>query len=150
MQLWNIFECFQRCGTKNPAMKTSASVIEHKMNEYAVFIEVISNYTTFAFFQCNIVPDCTHYKELDFSMFAYEHLQAMLNRKNLELRPESALAQLLPVKTLEDFADVIDSGLKKNSSSWLHYNFGVLYWRIRGDAYKAIECARRALWCVPR
>lgn len=83
-------------------------------------------------------------------MFAYEHLQAMLNRANLELSPVSALEHLLPVKTLEEFSELIDYGLKKNSSSWIHYNFGVLYWRIQGDALKAIECARRALWCVPR
>lgn len=97
-----------------------------------------------------LIPDCTKYTILDFSMFAYEHLHAMVNRKDINLSPESSLEYLLPVPSIPLFGNEIVLGLAKNRSSWLHYNLGILYWRIKGDAVKAIECGRRALYFTPR
>lgn len=97
-----------------------------------------------------MIPECSQYFNLDFSMFTYEHLDVMLNRKNITLPPEINLEHLMPVSSIHSFGSQITLGLRKNSSSWLHYNLGALYWRIRGDGPKAIECARRALFTVPR
>ncbi|XP_031341481.1 tetratricopeptide repeat protein 17-like isoform X2 [Photinus pyralis] len=95
-------------------------------------------------------PDCTNYAELDYSMFAFEHLHAMVNRNAISIVPETDLEYLLPVSSIDTFGHYIGLSLSKNSSSWFHYNLGVLYWRILGDAPRAIECGRRALHYSPR
>ncbi|XP_018331207.1 tetratricopeptide repeat protein 17 isoform X2 [Agrilus planipennis] len=95
-------------------------------------------------------PDCSKHFNMDFSMFAYEHLGSMINRHNLTLTAEIGLKHLLSGLSTEEFGSLIVSELEANTSSWLHYNLGILYWRIKGNAPKAIECARRALFFVPR
>lgn len=96
------------------------------------------------------VPDCTKHYDLPFSMFAYEHLNAMKNRKNISLSPEENLKYLMPVASVKEFGHQLAVGLSKNNTSWLHYNSATLYWRIEGVGLKAIECARRALYFAPR
>lgn len=95
-------------------------------------------------------PDCANFMQLDFSIFAYEHLKVMLNRSRLVMNPEKILERIMPVPDVADFANQIILGLRMNSSSWVHYNLGLIYWRIMGDAPKAVDCARRALHTVPR
>lgn len=97
-----------------------------------------------------LVPDCTKHVKLDFSMFTFEHLHAMVHRKNVTSIPERGLENLMPVDSLQQFGHEIAIGLTKNTTSWLFYNLGVLYWRIRGDAPQAIECGRRAVYYAPR
>ncbi|KAF5282029.1 hypothetical protein FQA39_LY00553 [Lamprigera yunnana] len=97
-----------------------------------------------------IEPDCAKYSKLDFSMFTFEHLIAMANRDTLSVSPEAYLVYLLPIPSIRMFGNHISEKLDKNSSSWFHYNLGMLYWRIKGNAPEAIECGRRALYFVPR
>lgn len=96
------------------------------------------------------VPDCTKYYDLPFSIYAYEHLNAMKNRKNITITPEENLKYLMPMTSVKEFGHQVAMGLNKNNSSWLHYNLATLYWRIEGMGLKAVECARRALYFVPR
>lgn len=95
-------------------------------------------------------PDCSHFMDLEFSMYAYEHLQSMVNRSRLIIKPENLLKQLMPVDSVDEFGNRIAIALSKNRTSWFHYNLAVLFWRIKGDALRAVECARRSLYVVPR
>ncbi|KAJ2950367.1 hypothetical protein O0L34_g8608 [Tuta absoluta] len=97
------------------------------------------------------VPDCKKISSLTFSMFAFEHLEAMVNRENLSIHAELSLPELIaPVMTVEQFGHWVATVLRRNSSSWLHYNMASLYWRVRGNAPKALECSRRAVHYAPR
>ncbi|RVE43814.1 hypothetical protein evm_011525 [Chilo suppressalis] len=97
------------------------------------------------------VPDCKKISSLTFSMFAFEHLEGMMHRGNLTASPEMALPELIsPIMTVDQFGHWLALCLKKNSSSWLHYNMASMYWRVRGNAPKAMECSRRALHYAPR
>ncbi|XP_063823729.1 tetratricopeptide repeat protein 17 [Ostrinia nubilalis] len=97
------------------------------------------------------VPDCKKISSLTFSMHAFEHLQGMIQRENLTANPELALPELIsPIMTVDQFGHWAAVCLKKNSSSWLHYNMASLYWRVRGNAPKAMECSRRAVHYAPR
>lgn len=98
-----------------------------------------------------IVPDCKNAADLDFSMFVFEHLSAMVNRKNVSISAEKALEQWLqPGTTVATFGHQVALGLIRNNTSWLHHNLGAIYWRIKGEAYNAIECGRRAVHFAPR
>lgn len=126
----------------------------------------------------NLVPDCMAAFPLDFSMYTFEHLrvnkhfisslsieiinihssykynivfQGMRKRQNLSQPKEKELIQYLsPGMGIEKFGSHIAYGLLKNKTSWLHHNLGAIYWRFKGDAYKAMECARRAIVTAPR
>lgn len=75
----------------------------------------------------------------------------MLQRENLSANPEYVLPEIIsPIMTADQFGHWLASMLRHNSSSWLHYNMASLYWRVRGNAPKAIECSRRALHYAPR
>ncbi|XP_021915404.1 tetratricopeptide repeat protein 17 isoform X2 [Zootermopsis nevadensis] len=98
-----------------------------------------------------LLPFCTHTFSLDFSMHAFEHLHAMVKRANLSAGPEVNLAtSLLGDKDLALFGHQVALGLKKNSTSWLHYNLASIFWRIRGDSPNAVECARKSVHFAPR
>ncbi|XP_048514403.1 tetratricopeptide repeat protein 17 isoform X2 [Athalia rosae] len=97
------------------------------------------------------VPDCKKTFPLDFSMFTFEHLSAMRNRKNLTQQQEKGLIKHLPPGTdLNKFGHQVAYGLMRNSTSWLHFNLAAIYWRVRGDSYNALECGRRAIVTAPR
>ncbi|KAF5282200.1 hypothetical protein FQR65_LT02897 [Abscondita terminalis] len=95
-------------------------------------------------------PDCSNYSKLDYSMFTFEHLTAMVNRDSLSIPPETNLEYLLPVPSIHLFGNHVTDKLTENRSSWFHYNLGMLYWRIRGNANKAVEYGRRSLYFAPR
>lgn len=95
----------------------------------------------------DLTPDCEKFSDLGYSMFTYEHLQPMINRHNLSIPPKQVIEMDMDVSA--QFAEQIALALMKNSSSWIHYNLGAMYWRIEGDGLKAIECIRRALYYVP-
>ncbi|XP_047111144.1 tetratricopeptide repeat protein 17 isoform X1 [Schistocerca piceifrons] len=96
-------------------------------------------------------PDCTKAARLDFSMRTFEHLKAMVERRNLSMSPELLVLQDLVVNgDINSFVHQISSSLQKNRTSWLHYNLAAAYWRAEGNAPKAIECARRAVHFSPR
>ncbi|XP_015120948.1 tetratricopeptide repeat protein 17 isoform X2 [Diachasma alloeum] len=97
------------------------------------------------------IPDCKKTFPLDFSMYTFDHLNAMRNRKNLSQHQEKGLIKYLPEGTdLNKFGHQIAHGLLRNSTSWLHLNLAAIYWRVRGDAYNALECARRSIVTAPR
>ncbi|KAL4709322.1 hypothetical protein ACJJTC_007054 [Scirpophaga incertulas] len=97
------------------------------------------------------VPDCKKISSLTFSMFSFEHLEGMRHRENLTSNPDRVLPSIIsPIMTVDQFGHWLCSILKKNSSSWLHYNMASMYWRARGIIPKAIECSRRAVHYAPR
>lgn len=75
----------------------------------------------------------------------------MVSRANLSTGPELNLAaSVLRDKDMTLFGHQVAVGLQKNSTSWLHHNLASIYWRIRGDAPNAVECARKAVHFAPR
>nr|XP_022913333.1 tetratricopeptide repeat protein 17 [Onthophagus taurus] len=93
------------------------------------------------------VPECMKYSDVGYSMFTYEHLQPMIDRKNLSI-PAIPVAEA-DAEVSVQFAEQIALALRKNSTSWIHYNLAAMYWRMEGEAFQAIECIRRALFYVP-
>ncbi|KAJ0179516.1 hypothetical protein K1T71_005228 [Dendrolimus kikuchii] len=97
------------------------------------------------------VPDCKKISSLTFSMLAFEHLEGMIQRENLTAAAEITLPQQIsPIMSVDQFGHWVTAVLRKNSSSWLHYNLASIYWRVRGNAPKAMECSRRAVHYAPR
>lgn len=75
----------------------------------------------------------------------------MINREHLNATPEFALPELFsPIMTVDQFGHWLADVLRKNSSSWLHYNLAAIYWRVKGNVPKALECSRRAVHYAPR
>ena len=75
----------------------------------------------------------------------------MVIRTNLTSSPElSLVASVLGDRDIAQFGRQVAVGLQRNSTSWLHHNLASVYWRIRGDAPNAIECARKAVHFAPR
>lgn len=80
----------------------------------------------------------------------------MKQRENLSASPELTLPTHMSVlsditdMSVDQFGSWVAGVLRKNSSSWLHYNMASLYWRVRGNAPKAMECSRRAVHYAPR
>ncbi|XP_011638804.1 tetratricopeptide repeat protein 17 [Pogonomyrmex barbatus] len=97
------------------------------------------------------VPDCQRTFPLDFSIYTFEHLKAMQNRKNLTQYEELDLMKYLPLNTdLNQFGHQLAYSLSRNNTSWIYLNLASIYWRIKGNAYNALECSRRAIVCAPR
>ncbi|XP_031782231.1 tetratricopeptide repeat protein 17 isoform X2 [Nasonia vitripennis] len=97
------------------------------------------------------VPDCKKTFPLDFSMHTFEHLSAMRDRKKLTQQQENGLMKYVPPNmNLSDLGHTVAYGLMLNNTSWLHLNLASIFWRIKGDAYNALECARRAIVKAPR
>ena len=46
---------------------------------------------------------------------------------------------------LSQYGHSVASLLSKEKSSWDSYNLATLYWRMKGNAYEAVECIRRAI-----
>lgn len=78
-------------------------------------------------------------------------LQGMINREHLNATPETNLPQIFsPLRTVDQYGYWLSEVLRKNTTSWLHYNLAAIYWRIKGNAPKALECSRRAVHYSPR
>ncbi|XP_025159816.1 tetratricopeptide repeat protein 17 isoform X3 [Harpegnathos saltator] len=96
-------------------------------------------------------PNCQKTFPLDFSVYTFEHLKAMQNRKNLTQHEEPSLMKYLPPNTdLNQFGYQLTNSLSRNKTSWIYLNLASLYWRIKGNAYNALECSRRAIVHAPR
>nr|CAD7201096.1 unnamed protein product [Timema douglasi] len=99
----------------------------------------------------SVEPDCNNVSTLEFSMHTFEHLYAMVDRANLSMTKDPNLVMsLLGNKDLTQFGKQLSLELYRNSSSWVYYNLGSIYWQMKGDAYHAVECARRAVHYAPR
>ena len=47
---------------------------------------------------------------------------------------------------LSEFGHSVYKYLSKEKQSWNAYNLAALYWRMKGEPYEAIECARRGFY----
>lgn len=88
--------------------------------------------------------------DVPFSVSCFEHLQSMVQRKRLQMAPELSLhAEEFGIMK-ESFVKMITLGLKHEPLSWKYPVLGSYYWRAKGNAKRAIECARRAIYLAPR
>lgn len=91
-------------------------------------------------------PHCTKFSIL---RRKYTSLPDMENNTNINISPDVSLNQLIPFESLELFGHEIAIALKKNVTSWIHYNLAAIFWRIKGDGDKAVDCIKRAIQYVP-
>ncbi|XP_029711301.1 tetratricopeptide repeat protein 17 [Aedes albopictus] len=95
-------------------------------------------------------PKCGDYMKLDFSVGSFDHLDGIYNRSQLKMVPEDMF------KSLEFYVPSVKSpqalaeDLRKNPSSWKYHTIASYYWRKKGNAREALECARRAVVLAPR
>lgn len=98
----------------------------------------------------DLLPRCTDYLDLDFSLFCFEHLNAMIERSSLKMAPEDPL-KLHDLGIIhEHFANMLVTGLRTHATTWQYYALSSYYWRLKGEAFEAIECSRRAIYLAPR
>lgn len=93
------------------------------------------------------VPVCD---DVPFSMACFEHLHSVGQRRRLQMAAE------LPLHTddigvmKDSFAKMMAFGLKQEPLSWKYPVLASYYWRGKGNAKRAIDCARRAIYLAPR
>ncbi|XP_046394814.1 tetratricopeptide repeat protein 17 [Ischnura elegans] len=63
--------------------------------------------------------------------------------------PKPQKRKFQPSKNINHFGKKVGMALARNSTSWPLHNLASLFWRIVGDAPRAIECARRAVHLSP-
>ncbi|OZC12323.1 hypothetical protein X798_00845 [Onchocerca flexuosa] len=91
-----------------------------------------------------VEPHCTY--DLQFSMYAFEHLPSVQQRGKLKIIPEAAFQKLLPLNyAITEFGNHVAKALELKPTNDSFLRLAALYWRIKGDAPKAMECFRRAL-----
>ncbi|KAJ8252638.1 hypothetical protein COCON_G00219500 [Conger conger] len=101
-------------------------------------------------------PDCSRIYELPYSIHAFQHLRGVQERVNLTsplLSSEDPIFSSLSHKlgrSVEEAGHRIHEGLVRNSSSWVLYDLGSFYWRMKNQPKKAVDCAVRALHFSPR
>ena len=98
------------------------------------------------------------------SLRSLDHLAGVQHRASLRYVAEAGLTeafQLLGrdetqgggeatiVDTVERLAARIAGGLATNPRSWVLATGAALYWRVRGDAARALDCLRHALYHAP-
>lgn len=88
--------------------------------------------------------------DVPFSLSCFEHLQSMINRKRLHMSPEISLQSDEIGVTKDSFVKMITFGLKQEPLSWKYPVLASYYWRARGNAKRAADCARRAIYLAPR
>lgn len=95
-------------------------------------------------------PRCADHLDLDYSLGCFEHLQSMVGRGGLKMDPEDPLKLHELGIINENFANMLVTGLRSHATTWQYYALASYYWRLKGDAYQAVECTRRAIHLVPR
>lgn len=88
--------------------------------------------------------------DVPFSLSCFEHLNSMINRKRLQMPAEQSLQSDDIGILKESFVKMIKFGLQQEQLSWKYPVLASYYWRARGNAKRAIECARRAIYLAPR
>lgn len=96
----------------------------------------------------NMEPICADYLD-SYPLFCFEHLHALHN-PDLKMDPEDPLKLHELGIINENFANQLVTGLRRDPQRWQLYTLSSYYWRLKGDAFQAVECARRALHLVPR
>ncbi|KAM9221085.1 tetratricopeptide repeat protein 17 isoform 3-T3 [Dugong dugon] len=91
------------------------------------------------------------------SMHTLDHLHGVSNRASLHYTGESQLTEVLqnlgkdqyPQQSLEQIGTRIAKVLEKNQTSWVLSSMAALYWRVKGQGKKAVDCLRQALHYAP-
>ncbi|XP_061618126.1 tetratricopeptide repeat protein 17 isoform X1 [Phyllopteryx taeniolatus] len=91
------------------------------------------------------------------SMHTLDHLAGMANRAAIHYTGESQLSEVLQNLGKEEFSPQsfeqvgtrIAKVLEKNQTSWVLSSMAALYWRVKGQGKRAIDCLRQALNCAP-
>ncbi|KYO21816.1 tetratricopeptide repeat protein 17 [Alligator mississippiensis] len=94
---------------------------------------------------------------LPVSMHTLDHLLGVSNRASLHYTGESQLKEVLQnlgkdqysPQSLEQVSTRIAKALEKNQTSWVLSSMAALYWRVKGQGKKAIDCLRQALNYAP-
>ncbi|GAB0098853.1 uncharacterized protein DMENIID0001_146570 [Sergentomyia squamirostris] len=95
-------------------------------------------------------PKCEDFMQLPFSMSCFEHLDGMYNRKNLSMNVEQTLLMLGVELSNPHLGNMLVTKLRRDPYAWRYYTLASLYWRSKGNAEAAIECARRGVYLAPR
>lgn len=96
------------------------------------------------------LPYCEQFLEFNIGMCCFDHLPSLGNSRLLEISPEDDMKdEELEIDNDYFLSDIV-AGLKKNPNSWKHHALASYYWRMKGNAHQAVECARRAILLAPR
>uniref|UniRef100_H2L634 Tetratricopeptide repeat domain 17 n=1 Tax=Oryzias latipes TaxID=8090 RepID=H2L634_ORYLA len=91
------------------------------------------------------------------SMHTLDHLAGVANRAAIHYTGESQLREVLQnlgkdkfsPQSFEQVGTRIAKVLEKNQTSWVLSSMAALYWRVKGQGKKAIDCLRQALNHAP-
>ncbi|XP_070200043.1 tetratricopeptide repeat protein 17-like isoform X3 [Littorina saxatilis] len=89
------------------------------------------------------------------SVASYDHIHGVSHRHELEYTPEIGLKEVLQklggdVEPNNVVGARIARALLEEPTSWVLANMAALYWRVEGDATRAVDCLRLALTHAPR
>jgi len=103
-----------------------------------------------------VEPDCD---ETKVSLRSLDHLSGVKNRAKLRYNAEVGLKEAFQSITgkvdksvkdgVERMASRIAVALSKKPDSWVLSTAAALYWRVKGNAVKAINCVRHSLFHAP-
>ncbi|XP_076450500.1 tetratricopeptide repeat protein 17-like isoform X3 [Babylonia areolata] len=98
-------------------------------------------------------PDCQ--VDTVASVAAFDHIPGVADRYQLQYAPEDGLKEVLQkLGGEEEPTNVVGTriahALVENPTSWVVANMAALYWRVDGEAGKAVDCLRLALTHAPR
>ncbi|XP_045067065.1 tetratricopeptide repeat protein 17 isoform X1 [Coregonus clupeaformis] len=91
------------------------------------------------------------------SMHTLDHLSGVANRAAIHYTGESQLREVLQnlgkdkfsPQSFEQVGTRIAKVLEKNQTSWVLSSMSALYWRVKGQGKRAIDCLRQALHYAP-
>ncbi|XP_011608201.1 tetratricopeptide repeat protein 17 [Takifugu rubripes] len=91
------------------------------------------------------------------SMHTLDHLSGVANRAAIHYTGESQLREVLQnlgkdkfsPQSFEQVGTRIAKVLEKNQTSWVLSSMAALYWRVKGQGKRAIDCLRQALNYAP-
>ncbi|CAL8244280.1 unnamed protein product [Lota lota] len=91
------------------------------------------------------------------SMHTLDHLAGVANRAAIHYTGEIQLREVLqnlgkekfPPQSFEQVGTRIAKVLEKNQTSWVLSSMAALYWRVKGQGKRAIDCLRQALNYAP-
>ncbi|XP_062845403.1 tetratricopeptide repeat protein 17 [Trichomycterus rosablanca] len=91
------------------------------------------------------------------SMHTLDHLGGVANRGSIHYTGESQLKEVLQnlgkdkfmPQSFEQVGTRLAKVLEKNQTSWVLSSMAALYWRVKGQGKKAIDCLRQALNFAP-
>ncbi|XP_038664203.1 tetratricopeptide repeat protein 17 isoform X1 [Scyliorhinus canicula] len=102
-----------------------------------------------------VEPVCN--ANLPASMHTLDHLHGVASRLSIHYTGESQLKEVLQnlgkekyaPQSFEQVGTRIAKVLEKNQTSWVISSMAALYWRVKGQGKKAIDCLRQALHHAP-